>query len=153
MKLATLCYLKRPGQTLMLHRFVRDGDVHSDKWNGLGGKFEAHESPEECAIREVQEESGLTMIEPRLRGFLTFPLFAHNEDWYVFVFTSDRFTGTVRDCKEGTLEWVDNDELLALNLWEGDRHFLPLLEQHRLFSGKLWYKDGRLVSHEIILHR
>ena len=104
MKLATLCYLRRNGRTLMLHRVKKQDDIHEGKWNGLGGKFEPGESPEECVVREVREEAGLKIKNPRLKGVLTFPGFAKGEDWYVFVFTAPEFTGRMRDCAEGELE-------------------------------------------------
>lgn len=147
--LATLVYVKRPGQTLMLHRIKRAGDMHQGKWNGLGGKFEPGESPEMCAIREVREESGLTISNPELRGILTFPDFRSGEDWYAFVFVARTFSGALIDCTEGVLEWIDDDRLLDLPLWEGDRIFLPWLDQDRFFSGLFVYEDGSLCSHTV----
>ena len=152
MKLATLCYIRRSAKTLMVHRVKKENDIHEGKWNGLGGKLEPGESPEECAIREILEESGLRATRLHLKGVLTFPLFAHNEDWYAFVFVVDGFEGELIDSPEGNLEWIDDDRLLGLNLWEGDRLFLPLLDQRGLFSGKIVYQDGRLVSHEMIVY-
>jgi 8-oxo-dGTP diphosphatase len=145
MKLATLCYVRRNGRTLMLHRVKKKDDVHEGKWNGLGGKFEAGESPEDCVLREIKEESGLSLRSPVLKGVLTFPGFAHGEDWYVFVFTASEFSGKQIDSPEGELKWVPDRDLLKLNLWEGDRVFLPLLKRRGHFSGKFHYTDGRLV--------
>lgn len=149
MKLATLCYVKKNGKTLMLHRVKKKDDVHQGKWNGLGGKFEAGESPEDCVIREVLEESGLRIKAPALKGVLTFPGFARDEDWYVFVYTASRFTGRLIDSPEGNLEWVPDRNLLKLNLWEGDRVFLPLLKRRGHFSGKFHYKAGRLIKYSV----
>lgn len=149
MKLATLCYLKKNGKTLMLHRVKKANDVHEGKWNGLGGKFEEGESPEDCVIREVREESGLKIKSPSLKGVLTFPGFARDEDWYVFVFTASRFTGRLIDSPEGDLEWVPDRNLLKLNLWEGDKVFLPLLKRRGHFSGKFHYKAGRLTKYSV----
>ena len=149
MKLATLCYVKKNGRTLMLHRVKKKDDVHEGKWNGLGGKFEAGESPEECVAREIREESGLKIKDPVLKGVLTFPGFARDEDWYVFVFTASKFTGRLIDSPEGNLEWVADRDLLKLNLWEGDRVFLPLLERRGYFSGKFHYKNGRLAKYSV----
>jgi 8-oxo-dGTP diphosphatase len=149
MKLATLCYIKKNGRTLMLHRVKKKDDVHEGKWNGLGGKFEAGESPEDCVIREVLEESGLKIKSPALKGVLTFPGFARDEDWYVFVYTASRFTGRLIDSPEGNLEWVPDRNLLKLNLWEGDRVFLPLLKRRGHFSGKFHYKAGRLTKYSV----
>ncbi len=145
---ATLCYVRRAGKTLMLHRNKKEGDVHRGKWNGLGGKLDPGESPEECVIREVREESGLVIRTPRLRGVLTFPAFKPGEDWLVFVYTAAEFEGTPGACAEGDLEWIPDGEVAKLPLWEGDLVFLPWLEQERFFSGKFVYRDGRLVSHE-----
>jgi 8-oxo-dGTP diphosphatase len=136
----------------MVHRVRKANDIHEGKWNGLGGKLEPGESPEECASREVLEESGLHAKHLQLKGFLTFPLFARDEDWYAFVFVVDEFDGELIDSPEGDLEWIDNNRLLELNLWEGDRHFLPLLDQKGIFSGKITYQEGRLVCHEIVTY-
>lgn len=152
MKLATLCYLRRDGRTLMVHRNKKAGDMHAGKWNGLGGKLEPGETPEACAIREIREESGLEVHNPVLRGLLTFPQFANGEDWYAFVFEAGEFEGELIDSPEGELRWVDDDHLLELNLWEGDRIFLPWLEQPGFFSGKFVYQAGRLVEHEVVFH-
>jgi len=148
-KLATLCYLRRNGRTLMLHRVKKADDIHEGKWNGLGGKFEPGESPEECAVREVREEAGLTMLNPALKGVLTFPQFAKGEDWYVFAFTATKFTGRLIDSPEGRLEWIPDNKLLKLNLWDGDKIFLPLLRRRGHFSGKFEYSGGRLVRYSV----
>ena len=152
MKLATLCYLRRHDQTLMMHRVKKENDIHQDKWNGLGGKFNPGESPEDCVIREIKEESGFIIKNPVLKGVLTFPEFSANEDWYVFVFVATEFDGQMIDSTEGNLEWIDNENLLDLNLWEGDRHFIKLLDKDVFFSGKFYYKNGALVNHKITIH-
>lgn len=152
MKLATLCYLRRDKQTLMIHRNKKENDMHAGKWNGLGGKLEPGETPEACAIREIREESGLEASGPLMRGVLTFPEFAKGEDWYAFVFEVNKFEGELIDSPEGDLRWVDDDRLLELNLWEGDRIFLRWLEQDVFFSGKFVYEEGRLVEHEVVFH-
>ncbi len=118
------------------------------KWNGLGGKLDAGESPEDCVVRELREESGLTVLAPRLRGMLTFPAFKPGEDWLVFVYTADRFEGELGPCAEGDLEWVPDAKIASLPLWEGDKIFLPWLDGDKFFSGKFVYRDGRLVSHD-----
>jgi 8-oxo-dGTP diphosphatase len=153
MKLATLCYLRQDHQTLMLHRVKKARDIHEGKWNGLGGKLEAGESPEECAIREIEEESGLCVLAPRLAGLLTFPLFDGTDDWYVYVFVVEQFEGQLIDSPEGHLAWIADADLLALNLWEGDRLFLPWLLEGRFFSGKFTYLDGQLIDHQVVFHR
>ncbi|HBE87563.1 MAG TPA: DNA mismatch repair protein MutT [Elusimicrobia bacterium] len=149
MKLATLCYVRRGGRTLMLHRVKKKDDVHEGKWNGLGGKLEPGESPEDCVVREIREEAGLRIKSPVLKGVLTFPDFAKGEDWYVFVFTASSFTGRLIDSPEGELRWIPDRDLLKLNLWEGDRVFLPLLRRRGHFSGKFHYRSGRLVKYKV----
>ncbi len=147
--LATLCYLKHDGCTLMLHRNKKPNDVHEGKWNGLGGKFRPGETPEECAIREVFEESGFTTERPDLRGVITFPLFSHDSDWYVFVFVIHEFGGAIADSPEGELAWIPDETVLDLNLWEGDRIFLPWLDRPEFFSARFNYEAGRFVSHTV----
>ncbi len=153
MKLATLCYVRQNGHTLMLHRIKKADDMHAGKWNGLGGKLESGETPEECALREIEEESGLRARQPRLHGVLTFPAFSKQEDWYCFLFTVTKFEGELIDSPEGVLRWIPNDELPALNLWEGDRIFLPWLDQPHFFSGKFEYENGMLIQHHVIFHQ
>jgi len=149
MKLATLCYVRKGGKTLMLHRVKKKDDAHEGKWNGLGGKFEPGESPEDCVKREILEEAGLKIKNPLLKGVLTFPDFAKEEDWYVFVFTASEFTGRLLDSDEGNLAWIKDGDLLKLNLWEGDRVFLPLLKRRGHFSGKFHYMNGRLSKYSV----
>lgn len=152
MKLATLCYLKVGGKTLMIHRIKKENDMHQGKWNGLGGKLDPGETPEECVIREVREESGLTIKEPRLKGLLTFPQFANGEDWYAFVFLARDYEGQLIDSAEGVLKWVDDEQLLKLDLWAGDYIFLPWLEQPGFFSGKFVYRSGQLIEHKALFY-
>lgn len=146
---ATLCYLQRDDHTLMLHRNKKPNDVHEGKWNGLGGKAEAGESPEQCVIREVLEESGLHISNPRLHGIITFPLFDGANDWYVFVFTASEFSGQLINSPEGTLEWIPNTRLFDLPLWEGDYIFMRWLRRADFFSARFAYQDGHLQSHEV----
>ena len=152
MKLATLCYIRRDGQTLMVHRIKKSNDMHQGKWNGLGGKLEAGETPEECVLREVYEESGLKVHNPQLKGLLTFPAFDDFEDWYVFVYLVTEFEGELIDSPEGNLQWIDNAKLNDLHLWDGDPIFLAWLETKGLFSAKFTYNNGRLVSHEVVFY-
>jgi 8-oxo-dGTP diphosphatase len=152
MKLATLCYLRREGKTLMIHRIKKKNDMHKGKWNGLGGKVEPGETPEECVIREVKEECGLTLVRPSLRGFITFPKFDGFDDWYVFVFTATEFEGELIDSPEGVLKWIDDAELLTLNVWDGDKIFLKWVDQKRVFSAKFTYDNGMLVDHDVVFY-
>ncbi len=144
--LTTLCYVEKDGQYLMLHRAGKKQDVNQDKWIGIGGHFEAGESPEECLLREAREETGLTLTSWRFRGIVTFIA----EGWppeYMCLYTADGFEGTVSECNEGALEWVPIDRLEELNLWEGDKIFLRLLAQEApFFSLKLTYRGDELLS-------
>lgn len=151
-QLATLCYVKKDQHTLMLHRVKKENDVHEGKWNGLGGKVRDGETPEECAVREVYEESGLTARALEMCGFITFPLFSHGKDWYVFVFIIRDFEGELIDSPEGELAWIPDEEVLDLNLWEGDRIFLPWLDQPDFFSAKFNYENGEFRSHSVIFY-
>lgn len=154
MKLATLCYVKdrKRKKTLMLHRIKKENDVHEGKWNGLGGKFEPGETPEECAVREIREESGLIIKNPLLKGFLTFPLFDGKDDWYVFVFECPEFSGSIIESAEGKLEWIDDDKLTELPLWEGDVHFLEWMKENRFFSAKFIYEQKKLIDFSVVFH-
>ncbi len=146
MRNTTLVHLERDGCYLMLHRVRKERDENRDKWVGIGGKFEPGESPEDCALREVLEETGLTMHSWRYRGIVTFV----SDEWgteYMHLFWSDDFTGTLRDCDEGELEWVDKQRILRLPIWEGDRIFLRLLDTDEpFFSLKLCYSGDRLTA-------
>ena len=149
MKLATLCYVKSPnGLTLMIHRIKKAGDIHAGKWNGLGGKLEAGESPEQCVIREVREEAGLEIENPRYHGLLVFADFKA-DDWYVFVFTATQFTGSLIESAEGHLEWIPGDEILTLPLWPSDPIFLPWLEHDVVFSARFQYRGDEMLGHEV----
>lgn len=153
MKLGTLCYIEKNGKTLMLHRTKKENDVHKDKWIGLGGKVENGESPEECIIREVYEESGLKIDKPVLKGVMTFPKFSNGEDWYVFLYKAYDFSGLLIESPEGDLLWVDNSKLMDLNLWEGDKLFMQWMEQYETFSAKLVYEEGELINHTVMVHK
>ncbi len=134
----------------MLHRGKNMGKIYDDKWNGLGGKMERGETPEECVVREVWEESGLKIRDPRLKGILTFPNFDGVDDWIVFVYVAKKFSGRqMKKSPEGELAWVPTRTLSELNVWEGDRHFLNLLNGSKMFSGKFIYKKGKYISHEL----
>lgn len=146
MRNTTLCYLEQDGQYLMLHRVKKSHDVNHGKWIGVGGKFEFQESPEDCLLREVREETGLTLTRWRYRGIVTF-VYNDDEAEYMHLFTADGWTGTLRDCAEGELRWVPRDEVGKLNLWQGDRIFLSLLARDEpFFSLKLTYRGDDLVG-------
>ena len=147
MRNTTLCYLYRGREALMLHRVKKAVDENKDKWIGIGGKFEEGESPEDCLLREVREETGLTLTSWRYRGIVTFV----SDEWgteYMHLFTADAWEGQIRqDCDEGVLEWIDREKLLSLPIWEGDKIFLRLLEEDApFFSLKLRYMGDRLAE-------
>lgn len=130
----------------MLHRVKKENDLNRDKWVGIGGKFEDKESPEDCNAREVLEETGLTLNTARYCGIVTFI----SDKWeteYMHIFHSDSFAGTVKDCDEGMLEWVDKKKLYSMPIWEGDKIFLRLIEQNApFFSLKLEYTGDTLIN-------
>ncbi|MBR0198980.1 MAG: 8-oxo-dGTP diphosphatase [Oscillospiraceae bacterium] len=147
MRNTTLCYLERGRDYLMLHRVKKEVDENKDKWIGIGGKFEEGESPEDCLLREVREETGLTLTSWRYRGIVTFV----SDEWgteYMHLFTADAWEGQIRqDCDEGVLEWIDREMLLSLPIWEGDKIFLRLLDEDAsFFSLKLRYEGDRLAE-------
>ena len=148
--LTTLCYIEKDDCYLMMHRIKKKNDLNEGKWIGVGGHFEEGESPEECLVREVYEETGLTLTSYRLRGIITFI----SDKWgceYMHLYTADDFEGDMdaarEKCAEGILEWVHKREIYDLNLWEGDRIFLKLLlESDKIFSLKLQYKGEELIE-------
>ena len=154
--LTTLCYIEKDDKYLMLHRVKKEIDCNKDKWIGVGGKFEVGETPEECLLREVKEETGLILTSYRFRGIITFI----SDEWgveYMHLFTADAYEGELpeqdmADCEEGELVWVPKREIESLNLWEGDKIFLRLLdEREEFFSLKLRYEGDSLV--ESVLYR
>ncbi len=143
MRNSTVCYIEKDGCYLMLHRVKKENDINRDKWIGIGGGFEEGESPEECIIREVAEETGLMLKKPAYRGIVTFVDGDYTE--YMHLFHAKSFSGTLTDCDEGVLEWVETDSLASLELWEGDYIFLDLLKTDEpFFSLKLVYAGGKL---------
>ena len=146
MKNTTLCYIERGGAYLMLHRVKKQQDMNRDKWIGIGGKFEENESPEDCLLREVREETGLTLTGWRYCGIVTF-VSDRYEGEYMHLFHASEFTGTLRECDEGVLEWVPLAEFARLPQWEGDRIFLRLMQEKTpFFSLKLCYAGERLTA-------
>lgn len=144
-QLTTLCYIEKDESYLMLHRVTKKNDENHDKWIGVGGHFEFQESPEDCLLREVQEETGLTLKNCFFRGIVTFNSDDHESE-YMCLYTSDAFTGNLKPCDEGNLEWVKKTDIEKLTLWEGDKIFLRLIadKSRPFFSLKLTYKEGEL---------
>lgn len=146
MKNTSLCYIEQDGKYLMLHRVKKENDENHDKWIGIGGKFEYGESPEECMLREMKEETGLTAESWQYRGIVTFV----SDEWgteYMHLFTCDAFSGSIKSCDEGELDWIEKKRLLALPIWEGDKIFLRLLDEDvPFFSLKLCYSGDKLMK-------
>ena len=146
MKQTTLCYLERGDEYLMLHRTKKKNDENHDKWIGVGGKFEANESPEDCMRREILEETGLTVTDYRYRGIVTFVSDLYETE-YMHLFTVNGWTGEARECDEGELAWIKKQKLFDLTLWQGDRIFLELLQKDvPFFSLKLTYQGDELIE-------
>lgn len=146
MILSTVCYIEKEGKYLMLHRTKKKNDINEGKWLGIGGKFEDKESPEDCIIREVKEETGLALNSVKLRGILTF-INTICETEYIYVFTSNDFTGNLIECNEGELKWVDKDKVTSLNLWEGDKIFIEKIKEESPFFTIKYVYDGDTLLH------
>lgn len=147
MRNTTLCHIEKDGCYLMLHRVKKENDLNHDKWIGIGGKFEDKESPEQCNAREVFEETGLTLLDSKYRAVVTFV----SDKWeteYMHIFTATEFSGTVHECDEGELVWVNKKDMYSLPLWEGDKIFLRLIENPNqpFFSLRLEYQGDTLIS-------
>lgn len=149
MRNTTLVHIEKDGKWLMMHRTKKENDENHDKWIGIGGKFKDGESPYECAVRETFEETGLMLLSAKLRGIVTFV----SDEWgteYMFVYTSDDFKGELKECDEGSLEWIKKEDTLNLPIWEADRLFLKMLiDDAPFFEMKLVYRGEKLVRHEI----
>lgn len=146
----TLCHIEKDEKYLMLHRIKKENDLNRDKWVGIGGKFEEKESPEQCNLREVLEETGLKLLNFKYRCVVTFV----SDIWeseIMHVFTADNFCGELKDCDEGELVWVNKKDIYSLPIWEGDKIFLKLIEDknHPFFSLRLEYMGDALISAQL----
>lgn len=149
-KLSTLCYIEQDEKYLMLHRIKKKNDVNQDKWIGVGGHFEENESPEDCVLRETKEETGYTLTSYAYRGLVTF-ISGNGLTEYMSLYTADGFTGELTECNEGELVWIPKEQVYDLNLWEGDKIFLKLLEEKRpFFSLKLVYDGGDTLIEAVL---
>ena len=149
MKNTTLCYIERDGAYLLLHRVKKEHDENRDEWIGIGGHFEENESPEDCVLREAREETGLELRSPRYCGIITFV----SDRWegeYMHLFHAEAFSGSLRDCDEGVLDWVPKEQVRSLPQWTGDRIFLDLMERRvPFFSLKLRYQ-GEILREAVL---
>ncbi|MBP3705694.1 MAG: 8-oxo-dGTP diphosphatase [Clostridia bacterium] len=146
----TLCYIEKSGKYLMLHRIKKENDLNRDKWIGIGGKFKDKESPEQCNLREVLEETGLTLTTARYRGIVTF-VSDECETEFMHIFTADEFFGELKECDEGVLEWIDKEKVFSLPIWEGDKIFLKLISNplEPFFSLRLEYCGQKLIKADL----
>lgn len=149
MILSTLCYIEKDGKYLMLHRTKKKNDINKDKWLGIGGKFEDGESPEECIIREVKEETGLTLNTYKLRCVVTY-VSTNWETEYMYVFTSNDFIGELIECNEGDLQWIEKDKVTELKTWEGDKIFIEKIKNNdSFFTVKFNYDGEKLIKYHL----
>lgn len=149
MILSTVCYIEKDNKYLMLHRTKKKNDISKDKWLGIGGKFEENESPEECVVREVKEETGLELISYKLRCVVTY-VSTNWETEYMYVFTSNVFKGDLIDCNEGDLQWIEKSKVPMLNTWEGDKIFLEKLQKDdTFFTIKFNYDGNKLLKYDL----
>lgn len=150
MRNTTLCHIEKDGKYLMLHRIKKENDLNHDKWVGIGGKFEEKESPEQCNMREVYEETGLKLEDAEYRGIVTFVSDVWESE-IMHIFTSDKFSGNLKDCDEGELVWVKKEDIYSLPIWEGDKIFLRFIEDKNcpFFSLRLEYKGDELISAQL----
>lgn len=144
------CYIKKDGKTLLLQRYKKENDQHEGKWLGIGGHLELGETSDEAMIREMKEETGLIPLELNFKGIITFPNFnGKGEDEIVYFYTCDKFEGQLIDCNEGRLEWIDDEKVKDLNLWEGDRIYFQWMKENRFFVGKIVYEKEKVVDYTV----
>lgn len=149
MILSTHCYIEHDDKILMMHRVKKKNDIHMNRWVGLGGKIEPGETPEECIIREIYEESNLITNSVNLKGFITFPDFMGDNDWYMFLFTCNDFTGELIENEEGNLKWIPKSELDKLDMLEGDSIFIDWMQKYDFFTAKFIYEGEKLIDYSL----
>ena len=152
MQNTTLCYLEHQHQYLMLLRNKKKHDINKQKWIGIGGHLLEKETPDECVQREFTEETGLTLLDYKLRGLVTF-ISDEYETVQMWLYTASKFEGKLMPCDEGVLQWIDIDNIQSLNHWEGDLKFLELIKKPTpFFTMKLSYQGERLVEYKVQFH-
>jgi 8-oxo-dGTP diphosphatase len=165
--LATLGYVynEEKDEVLLIHRNLRVGDLHLGKFNGLGGKLEAHEDVVSGMKRELKEEAGIDVSELSLRGTINWTGFGKGgENWFGFIYLITKWQGSPKaqgENPEGTLHWISRARLIEacsfdeatsaraeLPMWPGDKYFVPLVFKNsdKQFHGYLPYKDGNPIS-------
>ncbi len=147
MIITTMCYLKQNHQTLLLHRIKKENDINEGKWIGVGGKLESGESVEECMRREIFEETGYQAHKLILHGFVVFPGLYYGQDEGMFVYSCDDFCGDMIECNEGVLEWIDDEKIPTLKMWEGDYHFFDWLKDSLFHSAKIVYQNDHVIEY------
>lgn len=151
MKLTTICYIEDNNKTLLVHRNKSEDDVHEGKYVGICGEVVNGETPEECVLREVFNQTNLNLKSIYYRGVITLPKFIDNEDVYMMLFTSDDFEGRLdNSCKYGDLIWIDTDKIFDLDMWEGDRLYLRWSNTDEIFSAKIIYENGKLKDYNVV---
>lgn len=150
MKLTTICYIEENNKTLLVHRNKSENDVHEGKYVGICGEVTNGDTPEECIIREVKEQTNLILKSIYYRGIITLPKFIGDEDIYMMLFTSDEFEGKMKStCKDGDLIWIDSEKIFDLDMWEGDRLYLRWSNTDEIFSSKIIYENGKLKDYSV----
>ncbi len=148
MIITTMCYLKCNHQTLLLHRIKKENDINEGKWIGVGGKLESGESVEECIRREIFEETGYIARTLSLHGFVVFPGLYYGKDEGMFVYSCEDFSGDMIECNEGVLEWINDEDISALRMWEGDYHFFDWMKDNHFHSAKIVYQNDHVIEYK-----
>lgn len=144
------CYIKKDGKTLFLKRTKKKNDVSHDKYLGIGGKQEKNEFIDDCLLREVKEETGLTLNEIKLKGMVFYPNFCGYDDELVYFYTSSSFSGNLINCNEGELVWINDKKIKELNLWEGDKLIFDWFKKDKIFNAIFYYdNEGNFNNYKV----